>query len=62
MQRQDARETQEHYFPGSSNSLELSPEYGEMEGVARWIDGRGISQRTLCALKMEETSKAVKKE
>ena len=62
MQRQDAKETQEHYFPGSSNSLELSPEYGEMEGVARWIDGRGISQRTLCSLKMEETSKAVKKE
>lgn len=55
MQRQDAKETQEHYFPGSSNSLELSPEYGEMDGVTRWIDGRGISQRTLCALKMEET-------
>jgi len=62
VQRQDAKETQEHYFPGSSNSPELSPECGEMGGAARWTDGRGISQRTLCALKMEETSKAVKKE
>lgn len=33
-----------------------------MGGAARWTDGRRISQRTLCALKMEETSKAVKKE